>query len=278
MRDRNIVFGNVTALLLLLTVLCTPALAHEPVFSIGPETIWQGGMGIETEFEFEQGDGASLSALHYEILYGLTENWSLQFSAPYILKRKEAGETERGFGDLGIRTKYQFYRKDLLGAQHKITGIGGIKLPTGDDDAEPALGTGSTDFLVGASYGYESRTWYHFATLTYKLRTKDGTRNPGDRLSLDAAVGLRPSQTEYRDMDLVYLLEANFEIEFRDKLQGIGLPNTGGETIWLGPTALISPNPQWMFKAGIQFPVIQKLKGDQRRDDFRAVFSVEFHF
>jgi hypothetical protein len=278
MRGRDIVFVSVTALLLVWTVLCTPALAHEPVFSIGPETIWQGGVGIETEFEFEQADGEHLSALHYEILYGLTENWSLQLSAPHILERKEAGNTERGLGDLEIRIKYQFFRKDLPGAQHKITGIGGIKLPTGDDDAEPALGTGSAGFLVGTSYGYESRTWYHFTTVRYRHRAKDGRQDPGDRLFLDAAIGYRPFQTEYTDLDAVLLLEGNYEIDFRDSLRGKRLPNTGGETFWLGPTALISPNPQWMFKVGIQFPVVQNLTGDRRRDDLRSVFGLEFHF
>ena len=155
--------------------------AHEPVFSLGPETIWEGGVGIETEFEFEDERGDQLSGLHYEVIYGLTSNLSLTFELPQILDLEEDGETEHGLGDIEIRAKYQFFKKDLPGAQHKITGIFGVKAPTGDDDAEPALGTGTTEFLFGASYGYESRSWYHFLTARYRLRTESGDRDPGDR-------------------------------------------------------------------------------------------------
>jgi len=256
----------------------TRAYAHEPVFSLGPETIFEGGVGIETEFEFEDVAGQKQTVMHYEIIYGLKENLSITLNVPQILDRDTDEGTSSGLGDVELRGKYRFFKKDMLGAQHKLTGIFGVKLPTGDDDANPALGTGTTDFLFGGSYGYESRTWYHFLTTRYRFRTESGSRDPGDRLFIDGAIGYRPFQTEYTELDTVFLLEMNVEFEFKDELQGTRLANTGGNTIWLGPTMLISPTPQWMFKSGIQFPVYQDLNGNQEHSKFRAVFGIEFHF
>ena len=254
------------------------AVAHEPVFSLGPETIWEGGVGLELEFGFEDARGGQLSGLHYEVIYGVTSDFSLSLELPLTLDLEEDGETGHGLADIELRAKYQFFKKDLPGAQHKVTGIFGIKAPSGDQDAEPALGTGTTDFLFGASYGYESRTWYHFLTGRYRLRTESGARDPGDRLFIDAAIGYRPWQREYTEWDLVVLLETNFAFEFNSELRGTTLPNVGGNTIWLGPTILLSPNPQWMFKGGVQLPVYEDLNGGQEHSEFRAVFGIEFHF
>lgn len=266
------------AITLLTMVISTKGWAHEPVFSMGPETIWQGGVGIETEFEFADEGGEELSVLHYEILYGLTKDLSLTLEVPQILDRQAEGETGDGLGDVEVRAKYQFFKKDMLNAQHKITGIFGIKVPTGDDEADPPLGTGTTEFPFGLSYGYESRTWYHFLTTLYRLRTESGNSDPGDRLFINGAVGYRPVQGEYTDPDVVFFLEMNAEFEFKDELRGTRLPNTGGNTIWLGPTTLVSPNPQWMFKTGIQFPIYENLNGHQEHSEFRASFGIEHHF
>ncbi len=123
-------------------ILRTSAFAHEPVFSPGPEVmpprIWE----IETEVEFESGrEGNRETELHYKIMAGVTKDWTLGIQAPYHLSHRHAGETERGLGDIMLSTKYNFYRKDLPGAQHKITGLGGIKLPTGNE-AKPPDGHG----------------------------------------------------------------------------------------------------------------------------------------
>ena len=133
-----IILRRTVAIVLVLGV-SSSAVAHEPVFSLGPETIWEGGVGIEMEFDFADARGDRLSALHYEIIYGVTSDLSLTFELPQILELQEDGETEHGLGDIEFRAKYQFFKKDLLGAQHKVSGIFGVKAPTGDDDAEPAL-------------------------------------------------------------------------------------------------------------------------------------------
>lgn len=251
--------------------------AHEPVFSIGPETIYEGGWGIETGFEYEDSGDGETSSLHYEILYGLTKDLSITLEIPQILRSSADNQTNSGLGDILLRGKYQLYRRDTLGAQDKLSAILGIKLPTGDDDAPGRLGTGTTDFLFGLSAGHESRTWYHFATLRYLLRGRHSGFEPGDKLLYDVSIGYRPWQREYLEWDLVGLLELSGEYEFSDELKDVTDRNSGGNTIWFGPSILYSYR-NIMIKGGIQMPVYQNLKGDQNHDNFRTVFAIEYHF
>jgi hypothetical protein len=56
--------------LLLLVCARLPSYAHEPLFGVGPHTVYQHGLGLESEIEFAD---ESIS-LHNEVLYGLTTN------------------------------------------------------------------------------------------------------------------------------------------------------------------------------------------------------------
>jgi hypothetical protein len=67
------------------------------------------------------------------------------------------------------------------------------------------------------------------------------------------------------------------EYEFASELGGSTVSDSGGNTIWLGPSLLFSYR-NIMVKGGIQMPVFQDLQGNQERDDFRAVFAIEYHF
>jgi len=59
--------------------------AHEPVFSLGPETIYKGGVGVEAGAGFDKGDGKRETEFHYEVLYGLTPNVSLTLEIPHLI-------------------------------------------------------------------------------------------------------------------------------------------------------------------------------------------------
>jgi len=253
------------------------ATAHEPVFSLGPETIYQNGFGIEGEFETQRGSGSHELAMNYELIYGLLENLSLSLNIPHVLESEGGGGSSTGIGDVVFRGKYRFFKRDRLGTQDKISAILGVKFPTGNQNDNPAIGTGTTDVLMGVSYGHESRRWYYFATFRYLLRTEDGGFAPGDILFYDAAAGVRPWKRGYLEWDLVLLLELSGERDFKGSRGGTSLANTGGHTIWLGPTALLSYR-NIMFKGGIQFTPLQQLNGSQTKQTFRSVLAAEYHF
>lgn len=264
-------------LLLLFSGLPAPLAAHEPVFGVGPETIYEGGVGVELGYEYEDLGDEQDQLLHTELIYGATKDLSVTLEVPTLLRRETERGSSSGLGDLLLRGKYRFWRRDRLGASERASVLLGVKFPTGAHHRSVPRGSGSFDALAGVSVAHESRRWYGFGTFRYLWRTEHDGFDRGDRILFDVAAGLRPWLTGYLEPDLVLLLEWNGEWEGRDRLSGSRLTSTGGFVGWLGPTALLSYR-NWMLKTGVQFPAAADLKGSQDRPDLRTLVAIEYHF
>lgn len=251
--------------------------AHEPVFGIGPETIYEDGVGLEVGWDFEDEGDERTVILENELIYGLTQRTSLSIQVPQILRRHTDEGARSGLGDILVRGKYQFWKRDRLNASDKATLILGVKLPTGSDHGRVPLGTGSIDPLFGLAVGHESRTSYAFGSFRYLLRTRRDGLDRGDRVLFDLAAGFRPWQMGYLEPDLVFLVEFNGVTTLRDRRSGEAVGSTGGNVGWLGPTALLSYR-NVMTKAGVQIPLYSSRRGTQPRPELRAVLSLEYHF
>ncbi len=160
---------------LLLPVL---SLAHEPIFGLGPGTIFKGGVGIETEYERD----GSEDGVATELLYGLTEDISVTFRAFNDFNK---------FQGYGSRVKFRLWKRYMPGTLDALSVIVGVI-----HSVERDVSYG----LVGTAIGRESRRWYFFADV-----------RKADKLYLDGAVGIRPWLTEYLKPDLVLLMELNYE-------------------------------------------------------------------
>ena len=148
--------------------------------------------------------------------YGITADWQIGIEIPYLWKRAGGADAD-GIGDIVLDTKYQFWKRDLPGAQYKAAAFVRIKLPTGDDGSDPRLGSGSTDFIAGLAAGYESRRWYWFASGAYRANTEGGGGlEKGDGQFLNAVGGIRPVLTAYDEPDTVLMVELNWERAGRD--------------------------------------------------------------
>ena len=241
--------------------------AHDPVFSPGPHTIYRGGYEIHMEAAREEAGGEAEKEYELALFYGLTADWVVGVELPY----EDAEET--GAADAALRTKYRFWRDDRLGVQESAAVLGRVKLDTAGCD----LGSGSTDWMAGATYGYESLTWYRWASFRYRHNGEGhhGLRQ-GDRLFLDLAAGIRPGELAYRAPDTVWMLELNAELTDRSERDGNELANTGGDAFFLSPGVMWTRR-NLAVKAGVQIPVYDDLNGDQEAQDYRALLEVELH-
>ena len=111
-----------------------------------------------------------------------------------------------------------------------------MKSDSGDENQTPALGTGTTDTILGLTYGYEGRKWYRWSSLRYRLNDEnDAGLERGDKILFDLVGGIRPTLTKYLEPDTVWLLELNGEYGKRARLGGVALPDTGGTEWFLSP-------------------------------------------
>ncbi len=240
------------------------AFSHEPIFGIGPHTIHKYGVGLETEFE----GGSDERAVHFEAIFGVTEDLSLTASLPYQVK----GET--GLSNLLLRGKWRFYRKDGIGGSNQAAIAFGVRTP-GLQQGPDAFG-----YLFAATIGREARREYFFSGLRYMLNSTDGNDfKPGDVFKYDLAVGIRPVPAGYEAPDLVLLLELNGMYTRQPRLpksEGSVENAVSGNKLGVGP-GLIFTYKNIMLKAGLDFIVTQASKRVPFGDDVEFIFALESH-
>jgi len=234
---------------ILLVFLSVPQIvqAHEPLFGLGPHTMYKYGIALETEFErFD-----SVWFNQTEILYGLTADWAVTAAVVNPL------QGQNSFSSLSLRTKYRFYRKDRRGASNQAAIHAGVFFPNTDKF--------TTDYFIGLSYGYESRRHYFFSGLRYRI---NGTLPNVSRA--DLAYGIRPWLLEYMQPDPVFLLELNGWL----RGNADALPSVTTFLLSLSPGLLFSYR-NVMFKAGIRLPFLYESK---RKPPYELILGLEYHF
>lgn len=262
-------------------IAAAPVQAHGPLFSPAPETIFKGGTELTLGFHAEEAAGAGEEEREYEVFleaeYGITADWEIGIEIPYAWK-EENGRDANGLGDIALDTKYQFWKRDVPGAQYKAAAFLALELPSGDGDGTPRLGSGSTDVSGGLATGYEGRRWYWFASGVYRVNTEGaGGLEKGDRQSLNLVGGVRPMLGEYDEPDTVLMLELNWERAGRDELDGAELANSGGWELFLSPVIWWTYR-QVALRGGVQIPVAEDLNGAQAASDYRARIELVYHF
>ncbi len=253
-----------------------PVQAHDPVFSIGPHVVYKGGVEISPEVHTSKKGNARETELGLELTYGLSGDWAAGIDLPYRFS-KDGSSDASGVGDVSLFTKYRFWRHDTLGTQQTAAVLAKVKFASGDENNTPPVGSGSTDAVLGLTYGYESRKWYRWASVRYRRNGENDDRlRLGDKLLVDLVGGIRPKPTSYLQPDTVWLLELNGEYGRHAELRGSNLPNTGGTELFLSPGVFWTKR-NFAVKAGVQIPVFSDLNGHQDNSDYRTRLTLEWH-
>ncbi|MHB1142329.1 MAG: transporter [Sulfuricaulis sp.] len=254
----------------------SPAAAHDPIFGLGPHVLYKGGVEVAPEVHLDKKGDEQETELGLELVYGITGDWAAGIELPYAWK-EEGPDSADGAGDVSLFTKYRFWRHDTLGAQESAAVLLKVKTDTGDENATPALGTGTTDTILGLAYGYESLKWYRWGSLRYRRNGEnDAGLRRGDKVLLDLVGGWRPTPPSYYEPDTVWLLELNGEYGKRAELNGAELSNTGGTEWFLSP-GIFWTKRNFAVKAGVQIPIANDLNGNQEKTDYRAKLVLEWH-
>ncbi len=280
-RWRRLAMASILSAVMVSMAIPGAALAHGPLFSPSPETIFKGGIEAKLGGRFERSTGAGRKeeeqTAFVRVEYGLKADLQISATLPYVRKQQDGLEAE-GIGDIILGTKYQFWQRDLPGAQSKAAVLLDVKLPTGDDSSSPRIGTGSTDLLGGLAWGYESRRWYAFASGAYRANTKgSGGIEKGDKQFLNAVAGVRPWLTGYYEPDTVFMIELNWERSDRDKRGGVAVPDSGGWELFASPVLWVTYR-NFAFRGGVQIPIAENLNGAQPTSDYRAALEIFYNF
>ncbi len=262
----GVTMKQIIIFLSVLWLFATNAEAHEPVFGLGPHTLYQYGYAFSSEFE--RGDQGWVH--QFETIYGVTPDLSVTAVLPYVLGTQQ----QSGWGDAVLRMKYRFYRFDMRGASRQAAVHAGVKLPTGNEAA--GVGSGFRTVFVGLSYGYESRRHYFFAGARYRINGKRDSFKAGNVLAYNIAYGIRPWKLEYNQPDPVFILEVNGRIIGSSSRDGQPIQESGGRVVSVGPALLFSYR-NVMFKAGWSIPVYKRRNGKSFEVEEEILLALEWH-
>ena len=152
--------------------------------------------------------------------------------------------------------------------------IGGFTVPR--DAAGGAL-KGAPGIMAGLAAGRESRRWYYFAGARGTLRIKRDGYDPGNRLALNLAWGVRPRLTAFDVPDLVIIVEGNYRALGRSTLAGEVNEATGSRVLTFGPGVFYSIR-NVMFKVGLDIPVWDRFNAAGKDARTILVGGLEIHW
>ena len=174
-----------------------------------------------------------------------SQNRWLQFEAgvPWIAREVDTAATQgstSGLGDLEFGAKWALVRADAVMRSERLSVLGNVRLPTGDDDGRvggvdlgrrAALGLGVYGF--GAGVGWTTVRDRHRAAAALRgwTYTEDGGFAPGEAVTFDAAWWMRLHPVRFEPgvhrNELRSVVELISGWQQEDRLGGVGQDDGG---------------------------------------------------
>lgn len=221
----------------------------------------------------------------------LGKKWQLFAFLPYNINKQTSDDgikSSNGLGDVTVITNYKLL--DKRNEDSKSNRIsqqvwigGGVKLPTGKFEADPAdiipdannqPGTGSVDFLLNAMYTFHINDWGINSNANYKINRSAQNFHFGDRFNASAFVfhSIGGGKTTFNpNVGVLYeKLQAN-------KLEGVKVDDTGGSAL-LASAGLEVNFATMAVGFNGQVPASQHLSNGQTTSKVRGMVHVTFTF
>jgi len=227
----------------------------------------KGGLIIGQQFHYTEGHlrtamgdvNVELASSITTLVYGVSDELTLILDTPFVLSRrlenKTTGtdDTESGFADLRLLSKFRLYRDDFgPNDTTRFDLIGGLEIPTGKD----AFSSDSVDPIFGGVFTHiEGRHAFDADTL-WHFNTGGGDRGD-DLVRYDLAYLYRLSPETYASTEPTALFGSV-------ELNGFYETN-GDHELFLSP-GIQYVTTRWIIEATVQIPVWQDLSDRAERD------------
>lgn len=257
---------------------CSTCQCGDPTLTLmGVEKPYDGRFRLSGEYRYrteEVGtarvDRQELTESRFSIATAYTPvKWaSLGLAIPVLSKKLEKvnGGIDKtfGLGDLELRGKFYVITAPDR-SNHLISIVGGLRLPTGQEQTDAAgapkdfdvqPGGGSWVGNAGLSYGYFRHPWSLYAS-SFGQFASEGHQDmePGHAWLTSVSAQF---QTGYK---LGFQLGFDSMWARPDTMAGISEANTGGFLLATAPRVIFSPFMDWLIYASAQIPTINALNG-----------------
>lgn len=258
---------------------------HGPLFGLATPTNSKDGWSLDVGTMGRVGAQDIGSMARAMLSYGITEDLQISFSAPVVFSSAPLPParitgmmpTSPDFEGL-LAWRFQ-RRAPSVGTRFETTVYGGLLVP-GPQRAAGMLGTlkrapGVYTAIVTGVASRRSYLWGGISNTHYAER--EGDQRP-NIFTYTVVYGYRPpaGRKEYPHLDWRLFGEMTGENSNKVRQAGMVMPGTGGNQVFLGPTALVIYKSH-AIAAGVQFPVFRDVGPSFEREKLR--FAIDFsHF
>jgi len=219
-------------------------------------------------------------AAPFVLAYGLRPNLTViarQIAFHRTMDMPSGDREATGFGDFALITKWRALRVNRRDYILGVAPVLGVEVPTGDDD----FGSDTWDALTGAFLTTRRGPLGADLNLEYALngiddRSREAAR-PGDTFSANLALSYQFSLDDNATMSLWPVLELTYTDARRDRRDGDGVPDSGGDQLTVSP-GLKFARQSFMLEALVQLPVSQNPNGVQLERGIGALAGVRYLF
>lgn len=219
--------------------------------------------------------GGAFDNTNTTMTYGITDNLSLYFSYPLKTSSSSIAHRRVGVLDINLQLEQALYSSGSSRYSDLATIVGAVTLPTEHTTLQRFnKGYGSPSYFFGTTFNRTYVDWMMFISPGAQLTTSSDHVRLGSQWLYQAGLG-RNILTVNDQSILFGLLELNGQCTERTKIFDHDVPNTGGNVIALTPSIWFS-SKRLIVQAGVSFPVVQNLNGNQQRLDYSVAGTVSW--
>ncbi len=225
---------------------------------------------------------------------GKTSGEADMTATPPVLDTTMAGDAS-GLGDVALLGRYTFLKTEAPDATNVLAAVFGVKFSTGRTDAKTSdgmnyldshlqPGTGSTDYLLGLSYSHALQRFSLSANLLGTIPTEGkfgATKHQfGNALNYDVTGKYRVAPEAFTPTkpQVFAALGINGEVRDREKEDGVTVPDSGGNTVYLSPGLQLVLAPHWIMDLSYQHAIYHNLYGTQLGETYKVITGVTYVF
>jgi hypothetical protein len=246
-----------------------------PLVSFGENIVDKGQKQLFLMGDAFLGNNNYMSDVTPGILYGITNDLSIFFNAPFSPGNKTQNSHSSGLEDVFAQLEYAVYTKQSSETTNQATLVANVTFPTGSSSKNPPTGLGSSSFFMGATFFHMGTDWFFFTSPGAILTTSKHSTKFGNQLLYQFGLGRNiPSPSGWI---LAWIVEFDGQYTWKNRIKDSIDPNSGGHIIYLTPSLWIS-SKTFILQVGAGYPVVQQLYGHQLRQFLSFIFNLGITF
>ena len=203
-------------------------------------------------------------------LWGVSDDFSIFFNAPFAISYKENEDRSTGWEDLFVQFEYAYYNKKTYTYNDQGTVVFNASFPTGSSLKKPPTGFGSPAFFFGTTFNRTYVDWFFFASPGFEYTTPN-FRNTKLGNEYFYEFGFGKNIFSVKDELIVsWMIEFDGFYANRNRIEGFIDLNSGGNVIYATPSLWISTK-KLIIQLGAGGAISQNLFGNQKRENYLLI-------